>query len=96
MAQRYTDVERRQLYSEFIWWILDQLLCSLLRTRFYMMSAGKFGTGTIFFRHDILKEAPWVNVTEKYELCPVKYKGYLDLTKYKDLENLNCGINNYN
>ena len=60
-----TDIERRQLHSEFIWWILDQLLCSLLRTRFYMMSAGKFGTGTIFFRHDILKEAPWVNVTEK-------------------------------
>ena len=21
------------------------------------------------------------------------YKGYLDLTEYKDLENLNCGIN---
>ena len=63
--------QKRQLHSEFIWWILDQLFCSLLRTNFYIMSAGKFGTGSIFFRQGILKEAPWVGIAEKYELCLV-------------------------
>ena len=56
-----------------------------------ILGQGPYFSGMTFLKRHL---APWVNVTEKYELCPVKYKGYLDLTKYKDLENLNCGINN--
>ncbi|CAG8450550.1 5243_t:CDS:10 [Paraglomus occultum] len=49
----------RQLLGEFIWWLMESVVCCLLRTSFYITESASPKKRVLYFRHDV-----WEMITE--------------------------------
>lgn len=81
------SLKRNQIFIDFLYWLFDDFICSLLRNNFFCTETGHHGQKTFYYRKDIWKEIHTKcleDSVQKNILSPISKKEFESILKSRD------------